>query len=451
MNNTAIKASKKSERQLKKNQTAYIFEAAFEYFIDIMIKTIFITALLMHLGVSQGTAGIITSLASLGFTAQFFSVMLINPKNHIKVMSSVLCFINQMLFVLMYLVPGVNISQGARIAIVAGLYLCGNLLHYTVFPFKFDWMMSYVPDNKRGVFTANKEIVSLLGGIIFSNTMGVIVEHYLEIGKAETGFMLSAITVFVLCILHLVTIVVIKDPEDYVSIYSKEQKKMSVKDILGITLFDKKLNKVILLDVMWHIGIGISTAFFTIYAQQSLGIAIVTITAITAASSLIRVLTSKFFGKMADKYSWAKMLSVSFLIGAASFLLFAFANPNNCISVSLFGNSIRFNIFHALYLLLNAVFSAGSNSGMTNITFDYISHENRRYALGIKSAIGGLVAFVATFLVRGFVDSFPDGVFNISGTTIYTQQILSFSTALIFFFIVFYIKNIIMKLEKTKN
>jgi MFS family permease len=222
---------------------------------------------------------------------------------------------------------------------------------------------------------------------------------------------------------------------------------MSIKEILGITLFDKKLNKVILLDILWHIGTGISTAFFSIYAQQSMEIAIVTITVITAASSLLRVLVSKFFGRMADKYSWAKMLSVCFLIGAVSFLIFAFANPGNCFTLNIFGSNIKINIFYILYVLLHAVSTAGTNSGMTNITFDYVSHENRRYALGIKSAIGGLVAFLATFAVRFFVNAYSEGVFTLLGTKIYAQQILSFGTALIFLFIVVYIKKVIMKLK----
>ena len=451
MDNTVVQLSQKAQKQLKKNQTAYIFEAALEYFIDIMIKTTFITALLMNIGVSQGTAGIITSLASLGFTAQFFSVLFINPGNRIKKMSSLLHLTNQLLFVIMYLVPGVNIPSGAKMLIVAGLYLAGNLIHYTIFPFKFDWMMSYVPNNERGIFTANKEIVSLLGGIIFSNIMGVVIDHYKAIGREETGFVLSAITIFVLCILHLITILVVKDPEGYTNVYSNDNQKKSIKDILKITLFDNKVNKVILLDILWHIGTGISTAFFSIYAQQTMEITVVTITVITAISSLLRVLVSKFFGRMADKYSWAKMMSVSFIIGAVAFLMFAFANPGNCFTLKLFGADVKINIFYTLYVWILAIYSAGSNSGMTNITFDYVSKENRRYALGIKSAIGGLVAFIATFAVRGFVDAYENGVFKLFGVTIYSQQILSFATCIIFLFIVLYIKKVIMKLKKVED
>lgn len=451
MENTAVELSKNAQKQLKKNQTAYIFEAALEYFIDIMIKTTFITALLMNIGVSQGTAGIITSLASLGFTAQFFSVLFINPGNRIKKMSSLLHLTNQLLFVIMYLVPGVNIPSGAKMLIVAGLYLAGNLIHYTIFPFKFDWMMSYVPNKERGIFTANKEIVSLLGGIVFSNIMGVVIDHYKAIGKEETGFVISAITIFVLCILHLVTILAVKDPEGYTNVYSGNNEKKSIRSILKITLFDNKVNKVILLDVMWHIGTGISTAFFSIYAQQTMELTVVSITVITAISSLLRVLVSKFFGRMADKYSWAKMMQISFLIGAFAFLMFALANPGNCMTLNLFGLKVKINIFYTLYVWILAIYSAGSNSGMTNITFDYVSKENRRYALGIKSAIGGLVAFIATFAVRGFVDAYANGVFKLFGVTIYSQQILAFAACLIFLFIVVYINKVIMKLKKVED
>ncbi len=442
--------SNKSQKQLQVNRFSYIIEAALEYFIDIMVKSTFITALLMNLGTSQGNVGIITSLASFGFTAQFFSVMFLNPGNHVKRMSTVIHFINQFMFVLMYVVPGVNIPSNMKIVLVAGLYLAANLLHYTVYPFKFDWMMSYVDDKKRGVFTANKEIVSLLGGIIFSNVMGLLIDHYKAIGREDIGFIISAITIFVLCILHLITLIIIKDPEDFHGINYADQKKMTVREILGITLFDKKFSKVIILDVLWHIGTGISTAFFSIYAQQSMEIKVVTITVITACSSILRVLFSKFFGRIADNTSWANMLRISFGIGALSFLLFAFANPGNCFVIKIFDAEVKLNIFHILYVLLQAVFMAGSNSGMTNITFDYVTHENRRFALGIKSAIGGLIAFLATLAVRGFVDANSSGVFKILGTTVYSQQILSFATFLIFIVIVIYINKVIMKLNVVK-
>ena len=440
--------SAKGEKQLKKNRNAYIVEAALEYFIALLTSGTFLTAILINIGVSDSVAGIVTSFASLGFIAQFFSVIFIKPKGPVKKMVTVMHFVNQLMFVALYIIPYINVPSHIKAIIFAIMYLGGNLLHYTAFPFKIDWLMSYVPDKERGNFTANKEIVSLLGGMVFSFLMGCMIDHFKAIGNEEVGFVLSGITIFVLCILHLISLVVVKDPEDHSHI-EQPAHQHTVKSILGITLFDKKMSKIILLDIMWHIATGISTAYFAIYAQKSMGITVVTITVITAVQSITRVLVSKFFGKMADKYSWAKMLTVSFFIGAVGFLIFGFATPENCFTLTLFGSSVKLNIFHIGYYILNGIYMAGANSGIMNITFDYVSHENRRYALGIKSAIGGLAAFIATTAAAPFVDMMQNNGNRLFGITIYSQQILAFASGVIFLLIVLYIRKVIFNLKKT--
>ena len=448
MENAVVKKSDNTEKQLKKNRFAYIIEAALEYFIDILIKGTFLTAILINIGVSDSVAGIITSLASLGFVAQFFSVLFINPKGHVKRMCTVMHFINQLMFVVLYLIPYISVPTYVKVAVFAVMYLGGNLLHYTAFPFKLDWMMSYVDDDKRGDFTANKEIVSLLGGMAFSFLMGCMIDHFKAIGNEEVGFILSGITIFVLCLLHLVSLVIIKDPENYNKADYNKVEKRSIKSIFKITILDKKMNKVILLDVIWHIATGVSTAYFATYAQRSMGLAIVTITVITAMQSFVRVLVSKFFGRMADKYSWAKMLQVSFLIGALSFLIYAFATPENCFTLSVFGMNIKLNAFHIGYYILHGIYCAGSNSGIMNITFDYVKHEDRRYALGIKSAIGGVAAFIATTATAPFVSMVQANGNKLFGFNVYAQQVLAFTSAVIFILLVVYIRKVILKLKK---
>lgn len=441
--------SEKGQKQLKKNHNAYIIEAALEYFIALLTTGTFLTAILINIGVSDSVAGIVTSFASLGFVAQFFSVIFIKPKGAVKTMVTIMHFVNQLMFVVLYLIPYINVPSHMKVIVFAVMYLGGNLLHYTAFPFKIDWLMSYVPDNERGYFTANKEIVSLLGGMIFSFLMGYIIDYFKAIGNEEMGFVLSGITIFVLCILHLISLVVVKDPEGSSCAETQPSESHTIKSILGITLFDKKMSKIILLDVMWHVATGISTAYFAIYAQKSMGITVVTISVIVAIQSITRVFVSKFFGKIADKYSWAKMLTISFFIGAIGFIIFGFATPENCFTVTLFGSSVKLNIFHIIYYIISGIYAAGANSGIINITFDYASYENRRYALGIKSAIGGLAAFLATTAVAPFVNMMQNNGNKIFGITIYSQQILAFSSGIIFLLIVFYIRKVIFNIKKT--
>lgn len=425
-------------KQAKKNQLSYIAEAALEYFIDIMIKGAFLAAILLNIGVSQAVAGVISTLYSLGFTAQLFAVLFIRPKNSVKKMVTVMHFVNQLMFVSLYMIPYFSVPQSVKVTAFIIMYLGGCILSHFAMPFKLNWLMSYVPDNQRGRFTANKEIVSLLSGMIFSYVMGALIDHFEAIGKAETGFVLSGITVFVLCILHLISLLAVKDTK------SAENKATShhshtVKSVLQITLFDSKMSKIILLDIIWHIATGVSVSFFSTYTQTDLGLSLSVIAIIHAVQSVVRALVSRPFGKYADKHSWANMMAVCFGIGAAGFLVFAFAMPSNGL------------IMYTAYCILSGIYNAGVNGGMMNITFDYVSHEDRPYALGVKSAIGGLAGFLASLAGAKVVDIIETNGNMIFGYSIYAQQILSFAAFLLYVFIVFYIKNVIMKMKKVED
>jgi len=94
---------------------------------------------------------------------------------------------------------------------------------------------------------------------------------------------------------------------------------------------------------------------------------------------------------------------------------------------------------------------AGSNSGMMNIVFDYVHHEDRPYALGIKSAIGGLTGFLLSLVGAKVVSAVQANGNILFGRTIYAQQILAFITFLIFIFVALYIKMIIMKMKKVEE
>ena len=84
---------------------------------------------------------------------------------------------------------------------------------------------------------------------------------------------------------------------------------------------------------------------------------------------------------------------------------------------------------------------------MSNIVFDYVTKENRSYALGVKAALGGIAGFLASLLgawVVSFVQSHGNSVF---GVTVYAQQILSFVSFVVFVGVVVYIKFVVMKLK----
>ncbi len=417
----------------RKNRIAYIAEAGLEYFISLLVTGAFLAALLKHIGISDALTGITTSLASLGFLAQA-AVIFIHPKRSLKTPVTVMHLINQLLFAALYMIPFTSIPQSVKAALFVVMFLGGHLLSNTVMPFKLSWLMSFVDDRKRGEFTANKEIVSLIGGMVFSYVMGAVVDCYEGMGKAETGFVLCGITLFVLTMLHLWSLVSVRDTEESLSVCGGGCG--TVREVMENTVLNKSFRKVIVLDALWQMGTGISVSYFGVYQIRELGFSLRFVAVLSAVYSIVRVLFSRMFGKFADKYSWPRMMLVSFAVGAAGFFINAFTVPAN--------GKILFTVYYIFY----AVYMAGSNSGIMNLAFDYVSPENRAGALGVKSAIGGLAGFSVSLVGGLIVHAVQNRGNLIFGHTVYAQQILSFLTFLIYVTAMIYIKKSIFKIKK---
>ena len=148
-----------STKQGKISRGAYIAEAALEYFISIMITGAYLTNLLNDIGFSTAAQTVISSLVTMTFSAELFSVLLIHKTSSVKRWVTAWNFFNQMLFALMYFTPFFNIPTGIKSAIFLFLLIAGSMIEHSLCPFKTTWQMSNVENGHRGVFTAKKEIV----------------------------------------------------------------------------------------------------------------------------------------------------------------------------------------------------------------------------------------------------------------------------------------------------
>lgn len=435
---TELTRDNEPKKHWRVNRLAYIAEAALEYFISLLITGAFLAAILKNIGVPDSVTGITTSLASFGFSAQLAAVLFIKPKTSVKRMVTVLMLINQLMFVSLYMIPFIKIGHSLKVALFVIMFLGGHFLTNMAVPFRTNWLMSYVESNKRGSFTANKEIISLLGGMVFSYVMGAVIDYFDASGNTRVGFLICGATLFCLCILHLVSLLSVK--EDALQCTGAAlQRTHSLKSVFKATLFNRDFSKVIFLDILWHMSTGIAVSYYGTYQINELGFSLTYVAVLSAVYSLVRIAFSRFFGKYADRHSWSEMLILSFLIGAASFLINVFTVPANG------------KVMYTVYYIFYAIYYAGVNSGIVNITFDYAKPENRTYALGVKSAVGGICGFLASLAGGEIVSAVQANNNIVLGQTIYAQQILSLIAFLILVFAALYTKTSICTLAKVKN
>ncbi len=395
-----------NEKAMARSRILYILEAALEYFISILFAGSYLATLTSTLGMSDSLTGIISSFISLGCLFQLFSVFL--KRRRVKKIVTVLSVVNQLLFLSLYIIPLSGADKQVKIALFLVAILAAYVIYNSIHPLKISWLMSLVDDRERGVFTSRKEIVSLLSGMVFSFGMGTLIDHFQYKGEVRTAFLLCGITVFVLMILHTLTMAFsIEIPTEMPT-----ERKNPFKDMFS-ALSDKNVVKVTILFVLWHMATSSATPFYGTYLIKELGFSLQFVSILSIVYSLVRASVSTFWGKFADKNSFASMVSICLAIAGLGFFVNIFTVPSNG------------TIFYTLYYALYAVAMGGINSALINLVFDMVGPEMRSNALALSQSVSGVAGFFMTLVVSGLVAFIQENGNRFLGMDLYAQQVTS--------------------------
>ena len=416
----------------KTSRFLYILEATFEYFISLLVTGAYLAKVTAAIGMNDTMTGILTSFVSLGCGFQIIAIFLAN-KRPVKRWVTILHGLNQLAFALIYLVPFIKLSKITKIAIFIVFLLLGHIVNNVVNSPKINWFMSLVDDKKRGSFTASKEMVSLIGGMVFSFAMGAVIDHFEEIGNLNGAFIVCGISVFFLMLLHSATLIFSKEKP------VEEKEKISTKQLLSELLKDKNLFKVILVSVLWNVVSYSATPFYGSYQIKELGFTMTFVSILSAAYAIVRTIFSTPMGKFADKYSFAKMLNICFIIMLVGFGINIFTVPENG------------KVFYTIYYMLNAVAMAGINSAVINLIYDYVDKEKRVGALALKSTLAGFAGFFTTLIVSPVVSHIQNNGNTFWGMDVYAQQVVSGIALILLVVLIIYLNLVVRKIENKRT
>ncbi len=408
----------------KTSRLLYIIEAALEYFIAIAVGTVYLARITADIGMSDALTGILSSFVSLGCGFQLVAIFLVN-KRPVKKWVTVGHMISQALFALLYLVPILHFTKMQKTILFVLLLLGAQILHNVINSPKINWFMSLVDDGKRGRFTANKEMVSLIGGILFSYGLGVVMDYFEGKGDMQTAFVICGVGLFVLMALHSLTLLFSKEKVE------RDAPTVAVKENLRGLLKNKALFKLILVSVLWNVANYATISFTGTYQAKELAFSTTFSSLIIMVGSLLRAVVSIPLGKFADKTSFRKMLSVCFTIEAVAFGINIFTNPDN-------GKWLFF-----IYSMLYYVGMAGINSAVINLIYDYVDHNQRTSALALQQTFAGVAGFFVTLLLSPLV-----AVIQESDLSFYAQQVMSMISFVVVLVEIVYINTTIKKLKR---
>ncbi len=384
-----------------------IVEAALEYFIAIITSGAYLAKITSALSFSDSLTGVLSAFVSLGCIFQLGSGIVFRNAGRVKGRVIGFQMVYQLLFVVVYLTPVLKAHENVRTIVFLAAFLSAYIIINLVRSQKNTWMLSLIDDKKRGSFTAKKEIVSLLSGMIFTYIIGSAIDKFEYAGNMQGAFILCAVVIFVINALHMVSLLLTKEKDLHLS--SQTGAKTGMKDVLK----NKKVISVILISVIWYVVTYSATPFYGAYQINQLNFSMRFISVLSIIYSIVRALVSPFMGRLADKSGFVKMAFLCFFVALLGFAACAFTTPENG------------KVLFSVYNILNAVSMAGINSAILNIVFGYAPVEIRSQAIALNQAVCGVCGFLTTCAASGIVDRIQANGNMIFGLHLYPQQFMS--------------------------
>lgn len=413
----------------RRSRWAYTFECAFEYFISLMVADAFLATLLTAMGLSDAVIGVISSLISLAFLFQLFSILVVQHIRSIKLVAVPIHCISQLFFLVLYLLPFFNIPQQFRTAIVVGCLLIAYFGNYLVTSVIFNWGNSYVNPVGRANFAATKEIISLISGVIVSLSMGWAFDSFIAADNINGGF------------LFIATMMLLMNIGDFICLMLMKNRKTEKKDaekaepfwrVVRMLFSNKSFVYSVVLHAMWSISVYMTIGFMGTYKTKELLLSVGAVQIINIVACLARALVSKPIAHFADKRSYAKGIELGMTIAAIGYLVNIFTTPNMWWLV-------------ILYTILYHVACAGTSQNMMNMVYSYVDSKYFVQASAIKYSVSGLCGFGASMLGSRILSAVQSSGNTFLGILLYGQQLLSAISLVIVIVAILFVKFVLEK------
>lgn len=400
----------------------YIIEAMLEYFVALSVADVYLVKIAAATGMSDQAIAVLTSFVSLGCGFQFLSIFFFRSSK-VKKKATSGHVISQVLFTCAYLIPLATCSGQIKSVLLVIALLVAQILHNAVNAPKTDWYMSMLKNEKRGAFTAIKEIVSLFGGMAFTYGLAFLFDTFEDNGNQTGAFICGAIILGIVTLLHTITLLFTKEKPDFSEKDGTTNQSDAQKTSIKALLRDKTMWKIVFLSSLWSAANYATLSFSGTYRLNELGFSLTLSAIITAVGSVARAVFSVPLGKFGDKKGFSTLLFVSFLIAAAAYLAMTFTAPAN--------GKVLYTVYYVLY----CVAMAGINGSMINIVYDYVPSTRTSGVLAIKQSVSGIVGFLTVLALTPLMTFIKGKGNSVFGMTVYSQQIFAVISLLIVLFL----------------
>lgn len=429
------KTALNEEKILRRSRHAHVIVASVEALIKATMSGVFFTLLVKQLGVSDAVTGILSNVVSFGCAVQVFSAAFVGRLRSLRTGAAIFQTLKHLLYAFLYLLPFLPMPAGARIPVFAVVYALATVSGNLITPARFHWMMSFVRLDERGIFTAHKDMISLVLTIVYNLAMGRVVDHFTALGRPDIGLQLCAATIVILTVTDTVSLL---RSADAPAVLENVRKTPSFLSSLRTNFSNRSFVLVILMGMAWNFFDPFSRVYHNVYLLQELECSVTFIVIAGMAGNLIRLALSVPMGRYADRFGFDRSVALGFGLAALSNLLLVFWRPENGAALYL------------IYQLPFAAALAALTGGLMNIIMQYVPPKDRVGAQGLYAATNGTLNFLGTLAGGGLLAMIQKNGNALFGISVYAQQVLSLVSALGMLVLVFYVRRVVEKLPRVE-
>lgn len=297
----------------------------------------------------------------------------------------------------------------------------------------YKWGNSFVSPDKRGAFSAVKEMISLIAGVFFTLGAGAVIDKFENSGNLHGGFKFLAVTMVFICGCNLVCLLKMKEKP-----LAESGASQSVREIVNCTFKNRNFRNTMILTSLTEIARYMTIGFMGTYKTIDLGLSVSKIQIINIASCLGRFVISKPIGKYSDEKGFSNGYFLGNVLNFAAFVIGIFA-------------SVKHGWLIVPFTILLQMSYAGTYQNTFNMAYCYVDEEHIMSAFAVNNSIRGTLSFLASFVGSFILDYVQKSGNTVWGLNVNGQQVLCVVSALIALASLIFNKKVVSKQEEIKR
>ena len=292
---------------------------------------------------------------------------------------------------------------------------------------------SFIDPSRRGRFSAKREIISLISGILFTLVISRVFDSFESSGNLKGGFLFISIVILVSDLSGFICMLVMKNRKE-----EEQDDKKPLPDVMRNTIGNKSFCRLLVLSILWSSSIYFTVGFLGVYKTKDLVMTVFFVQLVNMVANGFRVVFSIPFGKYSDKTSFAKGYELGMILVAIAFAFCMFTTPKTWYLIIAY--SVIYNI------------SVGAtNQNSFNITYSYVSGEYIVQAMAIKNCVGGICGFLAALAGSRILSAVQANGNRVLGIPMHGQQFLALISLVGTFIAILYMHFFIVKPDEERK